>query len=106
MLMARRSTAKNELPDPDLPPLPELVHSELRDARIVAVLRDPVRRAISAYHHWMRQGNLSPLAGLGNCQTDIANVVAGMAAQSTTASLRAASTSLIAANSHLVSATG
>lgn len=50
--------------DSDLPPLPELVHSELPDARIVAVLRDPVRRAISAYHHWMRQGNLSPLAGL------------------------------------------
>lgn len=48
----------------DLPPLPALVARDLPDARIVAILRDPVRRAVSAYHHWMRQGELPPLAGL------------------------------------------
>lgn len=50
--------------DPTLPPLPELVHRDLPDARIIAVLRDPVRRAISAYQHWMRRGDVWPLAGL------------------------------------------
>lgn len=49
---------------PELPPLPELVARDLPDVRIVAILRDPVRRAVSAYHHWMRQGELPPLAGL------------------------------------------
>jgi hypothetical protein len=49
---------------PDLPPLPELVARDLPDARILVVLRDPVRRAVSAYHHWMRQGDLPPLVGL------------------------------------------
>ena len=50
--------------DPELPPLPELVHRDMPDARIVVVLRDPVRRAISAYHHWLRKGDLPCLAGL------------------------------------------
>lgn len=50
--------------DPALPPLPELVHRDLPEARIIVVLRDPVRRAISAYQHWMRRGDVWPLAGL------------------------------------------
>ena len=49
---------------PGLPTIPELVAAENPDVRIIAVLRDPVDRAISAYRHWMKQGNLSPLVGL------------------------------------------
>jgi len=52
-----------EYPD-DLSSIPELVAAENPDAKIVVVLRDPVHRALSAYKHWMRQGNLSPLLGL------------------------------------------
>ena len=50
--------------DTSLPALPALVSSELPRAKIIVVLRDPVRRAISAYFHWMKQGKLSPAAGL------------------------------------------
>lgn len=50
--------------DTSLPALPALVASELPQVRIIAVLRDPVRRAISAYFHWMKQGKLSPALGL------------------------------------------
>ena len=50
--------------DPTLSALPALVHTEIPDAKVIAVLRDPVHRALSAYRHWMKKGNLSPLAGL------------------------------------------
>jgi hypothetical protein len=34
------------------------------------VPRDPVRRAVSAYHYWMRQGEPSPLRGLARTARD------------------------------------
>jgi hypothetical protein len=49
---------------PDLQTIPELVAQENPDAKIVVVLRDPVRRAMSAYRHWTKKGMLSPLIGL------------------------------------------
>lgn len=50
--------------DGALPPVPELVRRDLGEVKIIVVLRDPVRRAVSAYRHWMRKGELSPLLGL------------------------------------------
>jgi hypothetical protein len=56
--------------DHTLPTIPELITTELPDIKILVVLRDPVRRAISAYYHWMRdsywmrKGAVSPLLGL------------------------------------------
>jgi len=41
--------------DDSLPTIAELVRQELPDVRIIAILRDPVRRAISGYHHIMRR---------------------------------------------------
>lgn len=49
----------------------ETVEEIAPDARIVAVLRDPVERAISAYYWHLRRGNVSNLdlsAGLKSCQ--------------------------------------
>ena len=57
--------SENELQyDDTLPKLPELVATQLPDVKIIVSLRDPVRRAISAYSHWMRKGRLSVSAGL------------------------------------------
>lgn len=56
--------------DSSLPTIPELVTAELPEIKIIVSLRDPVRRAISAYYHWMqgnswmRKGDVSPLLGL------------------------------------------
>ncbi len=50
--------------DESLPPLPELIDRKFHDAKYIVILRDPVRRAISAYSHWMKKGELSPLLGL------------------------------------------
>ena len=50
--------------DTSLPSLPALVASVLPHVKIIVVLRDPVQRAASAYRHWMKQGNISPLIGL------------------------------------------
>jgi hypothetical protein len=51
--------------DPALPSLPEIVTQELPAAKIIAILRDPVSRAISAYRHWMqRDRSVSPFLGL------------------------------------------
>jgi len=55
--------------DSTLGKIPDLVRRELPDAKIIAVLRDPVHRAISAYRHWMRKGDLPPLAGLQKTAT-------------------------------------
>jgi hypothetical protein len=57
--------------DDSLPPLPELITTELPDIKIIISLRDPVARAISAYHHWMRRGNTSPRLGLKKIATEI-----------------------------------
>jgi len=56
--------------DESLPTIPELITTEMPEVKILVVLRDPVRRAISAYYHWMRgqywprKGAVSPLLGL------------------------------------------
>lgn len=70
------NAAKNIEYEPDLLPIPDLVAKELPEAKIIAVLRDPVYRALSAYRHWMKQGDLPPLLGLqgtavGNPKTRI-----------------------------------
>jgi len=50
--------------DESLPALPELVLESVPDAKIIVSLRDPVRRAISAYFHFMRRGKLPVNRGL------------------------------------------
>lgn len=50
--------------DESLPIIPELISRKFPDAKFIVVLRDPVHRAISAYFHWMRGGETSPLLGL------------------------------------------
>ncbi len=56
--------------DKSLPTIPELILQKFPDAKFIVVLRDPVRRAISAYSHWMKQGELSPLLGLKRIATE------------------------------------
>ncbi|MCZ6678495.1 MAG: sulfotransferase [Candidatus Poribacteria bacterium] len=52
--------------DRSLPTIPELITTELPNIKILVILRDPVRRAVSAYFHRMRrkEGTVSPLLGL------------------------------------------
>jgi len=57
--------------DESLPPLPESIDRKFPDAKFIVILRDPVRRAISAYSHWMKQGNLSPTLGLKRIATEM-----------------------------------
>jgi len=45
----------NYLPSPEVPPR---IAADLPGVRLMAVLRDPVDRAFSAYHHAMRTGKL------------------------------------------------
>jgi hypothetical protein len=45
------------------PAVPERIHAAIPDARLIAVLRDPVERAISAYLHFTARG-LLPLVGV------------------------------------------
>jgi hypothetical protein len=47
-----------------LPCIPELVKNELPDVKILYILRDPVRRAISAYRHHLQYRRFSPKTGL------------------------------------------
>lgn len=56
--------------DKSLPTIPELILQKFPEAKFIVVLRDPVRRAISAYSHWMKQGELSPLLGLKRVATE------------------------------------
>lgn len=58
------------LHDEDLDTIPRLVARELPDAKIIVVMRDPVARALSAYRHWMKKGELPPLAGLQKTATE------------------------------------
>ena len=39
------------------PAVPERLHASVPDVRLIAVLRDPVARAISGYHHAVRVGD-------------------------------------------------
>ena len=53
--------------DCSLPTIPELITNELPNIKIVAILRDPVWRAVSAYKHWMTKmkgERISPRLGL------------------------------------------
>jgi Sulfotransferase family len=56
--------------DKSLPTIPELMLQKFPDAKFIVVIRDPVHRAISAYSHWMKQGELSPLLGLKRVATE------------------------------------
>lgn len=40
--------------------VPRFVHDALPDAKLIVSLRDPVKRAISAYYHLIRHGEISP----------------------------------------------
>lgn len=57
--------------DKSLPTIPELISQKFPNMKFIVVLRDPVHRAISAYSHWMKQGELSPLLGLKKLGTEI-----------------------------------
>lgn len=59
--------------DECLPKLPELIDRRYPNAKYIVTLRDPVRRAISAYSHWMKRANnmpnMSPAVGLKRAAT-------------------------------------
>ncbi len=40
--------------------IPALVHQHYPDLKLIALLRDPVRRAVSSYHHHIRHRRFSP----------------------------------------------
>lgn len=42
------------------PNVHELVHQHYPDIKLILALRDPVRRAVSAYYHQIRPGRISP----------------------------------------------
>jgi hypothetical protein len=48
------------LPDKLLPKIPELIVKYIPDIKIFIILRDPVKRAISAYYHHMQRRKYSP----------------------------------------------
>lgn len=54
----------NVNPDHTLPVIPELITNALPDIKVIVLLRDPVRRAISAYYHHLRRRRYSPFLGL------------------------------------------
>jgi len=59
--------------DESLASLPELILEEMPDVKIIISLRDPVKRAISAYHHWIqhdRSMGLPPFRGLIKTATE------------------------------------
>jgi len=50
--------------DHSLPCIPELVIKELPEVKILVILRNPVSRAVSAYRHYVKEGNVPPGLGL------------------------------------------
>jgi hypothetical protein len=56
--------------DESLPLLPELVASTFPRVKIIVSLRDPVRRAISAYFHYMRKGKYPVSVALARTAAD------------------------------------
>jgi hypothetical protein len=50
--------------DSNLPSIPEIITKKLPNIKIFIVLRDPVKRAISAYYHFIKAKNYSPLTKL------------------------------------------
>lgn len=49
--------------DRSLPSIPELVRCELGDVKIIAILRNPVHRAVSAYKHLMKRAAMEQRPG-------------------------------------------
>jgi hypothetical protein len=47
--------SRNLKMDDSLPSIPDLIKAELPDVKLIAILRNPVNRAISAYNHLMRR---------------------------------------------------
>ena len=47
--------SKDLIIDRSLPSIPDLIKAELPDVKLIAILRNPVSRAISAYNHLMRR---------------------------------------------------
>ncbi len=47
-------------PDNSLPTIPELITRELPDIKIIILLRDPVKRAVSAHYHHIKSNIYSP----------------------------------------------
>lgn len=41
--------------DNSIPVIPEVIYNEIPDAKIIVILRDPIKRAISAYQHTLRE---------------------------------------------------
>lgn len=50
--------------DESRPVIPELIRDELPGAKILLILRDPVKRAISAYYHHIQRRRIPPRMGL------------------------------------------
>lgn len=50
--------------DPELPEIPELIHQELPGVRIILILRDPIKRAVSAYFHHLQRRRFPPSMGI------------------------------------------
>ncbi len=59
-----RNPSEELVIDDNSPPIAELITRRFPDIKVVLSLRDPVKRAISAYRHWMKQGKYNPLDGL------------------------------------------
>lgn len=59
--------------DRSLPSIPELINKELPKTKIFILLRDPVRRAISAYYHHIGANVVSPFTGLQNAVKQFPN---------------------------------
>jgi hypothetical protein len=60
-----------------LPHLPQLLHAHNPDARLVAILRDPVERAVSHWWHWYSRG-LEPLGLQAALDADLERIGAGL----------------------------
>ena len=52
---------KNVEIDYNLPTIPKLITKNLPDIKIIIILRDPVKRAVSAYYHFIKAKNYSPM---------------------------------------------
>ena len=57
---------KNVKIDHNLPSIPELIAQKMPHIKIIIILRDPVKRAISSYYHFIRARNYSPMERFGD----------------------------------------
>jgi hypothetical protein len=55
---------KNVKIDTNLPTIPELITNKMPNIKIFIVLRDPIKRAISAHYHFIKGKNYSPFTKL------------------------------------------